>query len=223
MRQDQIDERIEDYLKGKLSVEEQQKLEWEMEENEQLKQEVELYLVEHELMKELVREGMQKKMEQWDRELQEKEKSSPPIIRLWAENRTMSMAIAASFVLLLAAAFWVFRDSGLADPNEVAQTETNSFDLPVLLLDESGLGIAGKQLEEGPVKVRVIQDGIHEFHYRFKDNLELFFANNQYNNSSTLKLLYDTKKDQYRLILEDEVYALDRGFNDIYPLKLLVE
>ena len=68
MNQDDINERVENYLKGRLSPEDSKRFEEQINTNAELATEVDLIRMEHEVMNQLVKEDLFKQMAQWDAE-----------------------------------------------------------------------------------------------------------------------------------------------------------
>ncbi len=121
--------RIDAYLFGKQKPAERAAFEAEMEQDEQLKADVELLRTEHRAMELMVQKDLASQLKQWSQEAQELEHQAPviPLQRRFIGRRVL--AIAASIVLLVGflGQMWVFNNySGKAlSDNSFAQTATN--------------------------------------------------------------------------------------------------
>ncbi len=221
MNHDQINKKIDDFLKGKLSDEEMALFEMEMAKDEHLKAEVDLYRAEHEVMNQLVKEKLHGNMAKWDLELQQETVASKPRGILFLKNRRQVLAVAATVAVLLVAAFWVLSGDGTsaASSETVALTEKATLRIPLFSNEDQGLGFAGPNEAIDSVQVMIYEDQAHPFHYRFKQDLHLFFSPEYDFTNLQLSLDHAPSEDHYFLSLKGEKYVLDRGFNNIYELK----
>jgi hypothetical protein len=90
--------------------------------------------------------------------------------------------------------------------------------IPLIESGGDGLGFSGERAGVDSVTVLLMQDSLHSFHYRFKDDLQLFIPQEK-GEIQDIRLQYDPGTDTYQLFFNDRRFTLEKGFNSIYELK----
>ena len=215
MNKDEINIKIDDFLKGKLSDAEVEAFHQEMEEDAELAAQVERYRLEHEVMNELVGMDLLQKMKQWDIELEkspENSSKSEKIRPIWRRPRILRLAAAVAIILV--ALIWFFIN-GVPKEETIATNSGSTFKVPLLERGEGGLGLSGNQKMIDSISITLVSDTRYPFHYRFKDQLEVYTDQDQ-EDLEPIKMEYDPSADLYILELNGESFQLERGFNKIF-------
>lgn len=150
-------ERIDAYLLNHLPQAERHALEADLNNSPTLKQQFQQQELEHKMMESLIEKDLLKDLKQWQTEADNTSTNIRPLVGTTAKRiplyrRSSFLAIAASFLLLLAAAIWVFipdnNSAGVAETT--TPVEPNNGVTPPTPIEDSPEQLAETPKEETP-------------------------------------------------------------------------
>ncbi len=227
--QEDITERIDRYLDGQLVGSEQAEFEQQLQQNAELRLEVEAQKSVRKMLQARGEDELRAKFKQFHARLQAEDKAvllkaddevssatTTNVRSMW--RKTNVLAIAASFTILLVAGsiLW-FNHNPLLNSSRTEAISGKIFQVPLMQAD--GMGYAGTGTEMDSVVVQLLSDKRYANHYRFKDTLQIFSQSLDISRIDQWRIEYNDSLNTYTISISGRRYPLDRGFNDINELK----